>query len=70
MTDTRVRDAIETVSRMLAEHPEKGRVKSAPATAALLDGLKCQVTGTAGEMLQTTCRRASVVRPRLPIRDG
>lgn len=53
MTDTRVREAIEKSSRFLAGQPEKGRVKSPPATASLLDGLRCQVSGTSGESLLT-----------------
>lgn len=53
MHDTRVREAIEKASGLLAEHPDKGRVQSAPATASLLEGLKCQVTGTQGESMLT-----------------
>jgi uncharacterized OsmC-like protein len=53
MSTAQVREAIEKVSKFLAEKPEKGRVKSPPATATLIDGLKCQVTGVAGESLQT-----------------
>jgi uncharacterized OsmC-like protein len=53
MSTPHVREAIEKISTVLAEKPEKGRVKSPPATATLVDGLKCQVTGLAGELLHT-----------------
>jgi uncharacterized OsmC-like protein len=53
MSSVQIREAIEKVSKFLAEKPEKARIKNPPATAALVDGLKCRVTGLAGESLQT-----------------
>jgi len=53
MTSAQIREKLEKVSRVLAETPDRARVKNAPATATLLESLKCQVTGQAGEMLQT-----------------
>jgi uncharacterized OsmC-like protein len=53
MSSAQIREAIEKVSKFLAEKPEKARIKNPPATATLVDGLKCQVTGLAGESLQT-----------------
>lgn len=53
MTSVQIREAIQKVSKFLTEKPEKARIKNPPATAALVDGLKCQVTGPAGETLQT-----------------
>lgn len=53
MSHAEVREAIEKASRFLAENPDKSRKKSPAATASLLDGLRCQVTGPAGELLQT-----------------
>jgi uncharacterized OsmC-like protein len=53
MSDTRVREAIEKTGHFLAQNPEKSRSKSPPAMAALLDGLRCEVRGPAGELLQT-----------------
>ena len=48
-----IRDAIEKTSAVLAEQPEKARSKNAPATARLLDGLRCEVKGPNGEQLYT-----------------
>jgi uncharacterized OsmC-like protein len=53
MSSVQVREAIEKTSKMLGEQPEKAHVKNAPATAALMDGLKCRVTGPAGEEVRT-----------------
>ena len=53
MASTQIREVMEKLSRALTEQPEKARVKNALATASLVDGLKCTVTGPAGEMLQT-----------------
>lgn len=53
MSVTQIREAIEKVSKVLAEKPEKARIKNPSATAVLADGLKCEVTGPAGEKLQT-----------------
>lgn len=53
MSSVQIREAIERVSKFLAEKPEKARIKNPPAIAALVDGLKCQVTGPAGETLDT-----------------
>jgi len=53
MSSTRIREAIEKTTRALAEHPEKARVKNAPATAIVEDGLRCRVTGPSGELLHT-----------------
>ena len=53
MSSVQIREAVGKVSRVLADQPEKAHVKNAPATANLVDGLKCLVTGPAGETLQT-----------------
>ena len=53
MSSTQIREAIEKVSKVLTEKPEKARIKNPAATASLVDGLKCQVTGLAGEELHT-----------------
>jgi uncharacterized OsmC-like protein len=53
MSTVQIREAIEKVSKVLSEKPEKARIKNPPATASLVDGLKCQVTGPSGEKLQT-----------------
>jgi uncharacterized OsmC-like protein len=38
---------------MLAGQPEKAKAKNAPATARLLEGLRCEATGPNGERLHT-----------------
>ena len=53
MSTEKIRQAIAKVAEVLAEHPEKARVKNAPATALLEDGLRCRVTGPAGELIHT-----------------
>lgn len=53
MSTAQIREAIEKVSKVLTEQPEKARIKNPPATASLVDGLKCRVTGPGGENLQT-----------------
>jgi uncharacterized OsmC-like protein len=53
MSSAQVREAIEKTSKMLGEQPEKARVKNAQATATWMEGLKCRVTGPAGEQVQT-----------------
>lgn len=53
MSAASIRDAIEKVSRVLTEHPERARSKNVPATARLLDGLQCEITGPNGETSRT-----------------
>jgi uncharacterized OsmC-like protein len=53
VSSTRIREAIEKAAKVIADHPEKARVKNAPATATVEDGLRCRVTGLAGELLHT-----------------
>lgn len=53
MSSSQIREAIDKVSKFLAEKPEKARVKNPPATAALVDGLRFHISGPAGESLQS-----------------
>ncbi len=53
MATTSVHDALEKLSKVFAEHPEKARSKNPSATAVLEGGLKFQVTGSHGERLST-----------------
>ena len=53
MTQLRIREAIDKLAGVFAANPEKARVKNAPATARLNDGLKCEVTGPNGERVVT-----------------
>lgn len=52
-----LRDALESLARVLEANPEKGRVKNAPARARLLEGLRCSVEGPNGESLHTDMPR-------------
>ena len=58
MSATFIRDAMEKTSRVIAEQPEKARSKNVPATARLLDGLRCEVMGPNGETVQTDMPQA------------
>jgi uncharacterized OsmC-like protein len=53
MSATNVREALENISRVITEQPEKARAKNVPATARLLDGLRCEVKGPNGETVHT-----------------
>ena len=53
MSSTQIREAIEKTSLKIGEQPERARVRNAPATATLVEGLKCRVTGPAGEEVRT-----------------
>jgi uncharacterized OsmC-like protein len=53
MSTAKIREAIAKAAEVLAEHPEKARVRNAPATAHLEEGLRCRVTGPAGELIHT-----------------
>ena len=53
MTLSPIASAWNNFSETIRAHPEKGRAKYAPATAALVNGLKCRVTGPSGERIET-----------------
>jgi uncharacterized OsmC-like protein len=53
MSSAAVREALENLSRVIAEQPEKARAKNVPATARLLGGLRCEIGGPNGEILHT-----------------
>lgn len=48
-----INDALESMSKAIAADPAKAKAKAAPATARLLEGLQCEVTGPRGEKLLT-----------------
>ena len=50
---TSIRDAIEKLSKVFAEQPQKACSRNTSATAVLEDGLKFVVTGPHGERLST-----------------
>jgi uncharacterized OsmC-like protein len=53
MPATSIREAIEKISKVLSEQPEKAKSKNVPAAARVLDGLRCEVSGPNGETLHT-----------------
>ena len=53
MPITSIREALENLSRLITEQPEKARAKNVPATARLLEGLRCEVKGPNGETAHT-----------------
>ena len=53
MSATSIREAIEKTSRIITERPDKAHSKNVPATARLLDGLRCEVKGPNGETVHT-----------------
>lgn len=53
MSDTNVRRAIEQISAVIAARPEKARARNAPATAQIVGGLQCRISGPHGESLTT-----------------
>lgn len=48
-----IREAIENLSSAIAADPSKARGKNLPATARLVEGLKCELHGPYGEQLVT-----------------
>jgi uncharacterized OsmC-like protein len=53
MGNDAVREALERTSAAIAAEPAKARSKNVPATARLIDGLCCEVSGPHGEKLAT-----------------
>ena len=50
---SKVREAIDQLSAAIAADPAKARAKSAPATARLTEGLRCELQGPYNERLVT-----------------
>ena len=53
MSNTAIAAALDRLSQAIAANPDKARARYAPATATLVEGLKCRVTGPAGECVDT-----------------
>lgn len=53
MSAAEIREAIENMTKVLSEQPQKGRSKNPPATATLETGLRFRVTGPKGETTVT-----------------
>jgi len=53
MSGQAIRAAIENAAKVIAENPDKARVKNAPATASFAGGLKFNLAGPNGEAVTT-----------------
>jgi len=53
MTISKVREAIEQLSAGIAADPAKARAKNVPASARLVEGLRCEVSGPRSERIVT-----------------
>src|SRR5437867_2560345 len=53
MESPRIAATLDSLSRAFESDPAKGPATYAAATAKVLNGLKCRVTGPAGEQLET-----------------
>jgi uncharacterized OsmC-like protein len=53
MQQQAIREAIDNVAKVIADNPDKARVKNASATARLKDGLAFSVSGPNGEAIET-----------------
>ena len=53
MVSVRIAGALESLSRAFESDPSKGPATYATATARVVDGLKCRVTGPSGEQVET-----------------
>lgn len=53
MNSTTVRNAIEALGAAISTQPEKARAKNAAATARIVEGLQCRISGPHGEALTT-----------------
>ena len=58
MSTTSIQEALENLGTLITEQPEKARAKNVPATARLLESLRCEVTGPNGETVHTDMPRA------------
>jgi uncharacterized OsmC-like protein len=53
MEPQRIAATLESLGKAFQSDPTKGPAKYAPATARVVQGLKCRITGPAGEVLET-----------------
>jgi len=53
MSGTRIKQAVEALAGAISTNPEKARAKATPATARLVEGLRCEVSGPKGERIVT-----------------
>jgi uncharacterized OsmC-like protein len=53
LSTANVRESIDRLSAAISADPLKARAKNVPASARLIDGLRCELTGPYGERLVT-----------------
>jgi uncharacterized OsmC-like protein len=53
MAELGIAATLDRLSKVIAANPDKARVRFTPARALLLDGLKCRLTGSNGEQMDT-----------------
>ena len=53
MTGAMIAEALDNLGKVLAANPDKARARYQPATATVIDGLKCRVIGPNGEQIET-----------------
>jgi hypothetical protein len=70
MSAGEVRDAIETITKVLSEQPQKGRSKNPPATAALKTAYGFRSSVRTERLLSPTCRLRWVAKALLLPRAG
>jgi uncharacterized OsmC-like protein len=58
MTHSPIAVALDNLSKAIEANPEKARAKYSSATATLVSGLKCRVTGPYGEEIETDMQAA------------
>ena len=58
MNSEAIRTAISAATEYLTAHPDEARYTDSPAVAVLEDGLRCRVSGPAGEDLATDMPRS------------
>lgn len=51
MSNLNIRESLERVIRIFQERPEAAQKKAAPATATLVEGLQCEITGPSGQKI-------------------
>jgi uncharacterized OsmC-like protein len=51
MPNLNIRESLERAIRIFQDRPEAAQRKAAPATATLVEGLQCQITGPHGEKI-------------------
>ena len=53
MTYSPIADALNNMSKLIEANPDKARAKYVPATATIVGGRKCRVTGPSGQQIET-----------------